>query len=139
MSGPSVADIPTTWDDVANYIRTQYAVEKEWPGRGFIFLEKGAVGQHRLFLARNNPGWGGVDHVTLEASLGPAEQVNLPAAAQCASKLMGGLVCADGTATLRESRCLSTLSLDHLNMTIGYLVGALEGYLLVTSQNSTGY
>lgn len=49
------------------------------------------------------------------------------------SKLMGGLVCADGMASLRDSRCLSTLSIDHLNMMIGYLAGALEGYIAMTA------
>lgn len=139
MTHPDIPGSPTTWDDVAQYMRSQYVIEKEWPGQGFIFLIDGAVGQHRLFLARNNPGWGGVDHVTLEASLGPAQQVDFLVATQSAGKLMGGVVCADGMASLRESRCLSTLSLDHLNMTIGYVAGALDGYIMMTKPGSVRY
>ncbi len=64
----------------------------------------------------------------LEASLGPAEQVDFRLAAQSASRLMGGLVCTDGMASLRDSRCLSTLSIDHLNMMIGYPAGTNAAY-----------
>lgn len=124
----------TTWSQIAAYVRQNYAIEREWPDQGFIITVDGLRARHKLFLARNHPGFGGVEHVTLEAGLGGPEHVNLLIAAKAAGKLLGGLVCADNLLSLRDSRCLSTLTTAHLNMTIGYMVGALDGYLIAVTE-----
>jgi len=117
-----------TWDEVRAYISTSCTVEKEWPGEGFIFYVDGVVGRHRLLLAINNPGWGSVDYVTAEATLGIVEQVDLIRAAQAANTLLGDIVCSDGIVSLRDSRCLTTLSTDHLSAWIGYITGVVDAY-----------
>lgn len=125
----------TTWDDIASFVREKYVVVQEWPSQGFIIAVDGTFQQHRLFVARNNPGWGGVDHVTIEAALGSPDTVDVLAAAKSASRLMGGVVCAEDFITIRDSRCISTLALPHLANVIAYMSGCLEGYLLSTGGN----
>lgn len=117
----------TTWNDVATHIKTTYEVEMEWPD-AVGFLLPGGRSSHRILLGTNNPGFGGVDYITMDAFLGPTSDVDVIRAAQCAHRLLGGVVVADDVATIRDSRCLATLSIEHLNMSLGYLSGALDAY-----------
>lgn len=121
----------TVWDDVAEYIRSTFEVEKEWPGKGFIFAANGAVQTHRLFLARNI--WDDVDHIVLETGLGVPDQVDFRVAALSAGKLLGGVVCDEDLVSLRFPFPLSALTIDHLAVMIGYLTGAAEGYHFASS------
>lgn len=112
-------------------MRENFTVEHEWPDKGIAIVFNGTTAQYRMLVGRNNPGWGGVEHVTIEAMLGSPKQVNLLAALKSAGNLLGGVVCVDDMVSIRDSRCLSTLSIDHLDMMVAYIGGALEEYYLV--------
>jgi hypothetical protein len=118
------------WEEIAAFLRARYTIEHAWPGQGVVISWNGTLRPFRMLVARNNPGWAAVEHVTIQAALGPVDQVNLLAALKCGEQLMGGLVCANDTVSIRESRCLSTLSVEDLDNTIGYIGGTLEAYHL---------
>ena len=80
----------TTWNDVATHIKTTYEVEMEWPD-AVGFLLPGGRSSHRILLGTNNPGFGGVDYITMDAFLGPTSDVDVIRAAQCAHRLLGGV------------------------------------------------
>jgi hypothetical protein len=119
------------WEEIARFLQENFTVEREWPGRAVAIVCDGTTQPYRMLIGKNHPGFGGVEHVTVEAVLGPPDQLNLVAAVKSAAKLMGGVVCADDMVSIRDSRCLSTLSVDHLNMMIGYMGGAIESYYLL--------
>ncbi|MDA8321447.1 MAG: hypothetical protein M0030_16810 [Actinomycetota bacterium] len=118
-----------TWDQVAEFIGSAYRVERELPGQGLVFWVTLASGARQFILARSFPARGGVEHVTLRAVLGHVRQVDLTAAARWASPLLGGVTCDDDLVSLRDSRCLSTLTASHLRSVIGQMAEVLDGYV----------
>ncbi len=122
---PALAD----WEQVAEFIGSAYRVERELPGQGLVFWVTLASGARQFILARSFPARGGVEHVTLRAVLGHVRQVDLTAAARWASPLLGGVTCDDDLVSLRDSRCLSTLTASHLRSVIGQMAEMLDGYL----------
>jgi hypothetical protein len=87
---------------------------------------------HPVLVAIENPGYWGVDHVTVEANLGPAGGVDVLAATKAAGSIpMAGVVWREEQVAVRVSRCLATLTLDHLAATIGSFGGALDGYVMI--------
>jgi hypothetical protein len=122
----------TTWADVAAYVTHVYPVQHEWPGQGFAIVLNGMAANHPVLIAIENPGYLGVDHVTIQATLGRTEEVDVLAAAKAAGSIpMAGIVWREDAVLMRISRALPTLTLDHLAATIGSFSGALDGYVMI--------
>jgi hypothetical protein len=125
-------DHATAWPDVAAYLARTYPVQQEWPGQGLAIVLNGRAANHPVLVALENPGFRGVDHVRLEANLGRPDEVDVLAAAKTAGSIpMAGIVAGENGVSLRVSRCLATLTLEHLVATIGAFTGALDGYVLI--------
>jgi hypothetical protein len=120
--------VNTRWAELAAFVRANYLVEREWPGVGFVFRADGPVRSYRILLARSEARSTGRGYITIEAALDNTDKANLQLALDCATNLLGGLVCYAGFVSLRESRYLPAMSTAQFNATVGYLIGAAEGY-----------
>jgi hypothetical protein len=123
----------SSWDEIRGYVVDRYVVEKDY-GEGFLLWVEGAQSRFLMLAAKNNPGWGSDDYVTFESMLGEASQVDCLVAAKIGAQLMGGAVCVDETVSLRDSRCLATLTTGLFGTCLGRLVGLTEGYHLLIEQ-----
>ena len=127
----------TTWQQVAAYLTYAFPVEQQWPGQGMVIVLNGMADNHRVLVVLENPGSWGVEHVTIEAPLGKLGEVDVAAAVKAAGSIaMAGVVCREEIVALRVSRCLSTLSLEHLAATVGSVSGALDGYVMIRGHSS---
>lgn len=120
-----------TWQALRDHIVGTYRIDRDM-GNGFILWARGSTQQHLTFIGLNNPGFGSDDYVSAEISLGHVAAVDLKAALQSGANLLGGAGCFDDTVSLRDSRCLSTLTPHQFDISLSYLSGAVEGYYLST-------
>jgi hypothetical protein len=122
-----------TWEQIREEVFKSYRVHRDY-GNGFGLWVDTPGRPQLVLVTTNNPVFSSVEYVTFEVILGPVENVNPTMAAQSASKLLGGSVCFDGTFSLRESRCLETLTIPDFGTCLNYLAGAAVGYLVAAGQ-----
>lgn len=117
----------TTWADLREYITARYPVDRDM-GAGFILRVKGPVREHSVLVGVNRPEFGSESYLSAEIAVGRLSDTDLVTVLQAGSNLLGGAACFEETVSLRDSRCLDTLTPQQFDIMLSYLSGAIDGY-----------
>lgn len=115
-----------TWEDLSGYIRVNYGVAREESGQmlqlGFQISEKRT---HMVIVSLSSDG--SQDWAQLEAPVGMAADVDIPAAAQImGDALCGGLIAHDGMLLVRHAVPLNSLDVEEFDIPLRVVVASAD-------------